>query len=198
MTGTDLVGNALCLDFANTVNKRPAPDRDQLDSVPDLMHWAQVAKLPMATRVARRSTDELAAARDLREAIHRVFSNVATGRHPAAADLTIIMATYGDAVVAAQPRRHDHRFTLDWAPPFGIRQIRWAVGASAAQLLLEGPLDRIGECPSCGWLFLDTSRNGQRRWCSMAVCGAREKAQRHYQASKPGSSRRVRTAGGRM
>jgi predicted RNA-binding Zn ribbon-like protein len=36
------------------------------------------------------------------------------------------------------------------------------------------PLDEGG----CGWLFLDRSRNGSRRWCSMDDCGARAKARR--------------------
>jgi predicted RNA-binding Zn ribbon-like protein len=36
------------------------------------------------------------------------------------------------------------------------------------------PLDEGG----CGWLFLDRSRNGSRRWCTMADCGARAKARR--------------------
>ncbi|TIU06903.1 MAG: CGNR zinc finger domain-containing protein, partial [Mesorhizobium sp.] len=34
-------------------------------------------------------------------------------------------------------------------------------------------------CPRCGWLFLDTSRGGKRRWCSMRTCGNREKVSRH-------------------
>jgi predicted RNA-binding Zn ribbon-like protein len=63
------------------------------------------------------------------------------------------------------------------------------IAASAAQLLLNGPLERVGECPSCHWLFLDTSRGGRRRWCSMAVCGARVKAQRYY-ATRAGDRRR--------
>ncbi|WP_412543337.1 CGNR zinc finger domain-containing protein [Longispora sp. K20-0274] len=54
------------------------------------------------------------------------------------------------------------------------------LAASAVELMLHGPFDRLGECPSCGWLFLDTSRNGQRRWCSMATCGGRVKARRHH------------------
>ncbi|MFD0480100.1 CGNR zinc finger domain-containing protein [Nonomuraea thailandensis] len=39
-----------------------------------------------------------------------------------------------------------------------------------------------GECPSCGWLFLDTTRNGSRRWCSMAMCGSQVKSRRYYAA----------------
>jgi predicted RNA-binding Zn ribbon-like protein len=41
---------------------------------------------------------------------------------------------------------------------------------------------RLRTCPladgGCGWLFLDRSRNGTRRWCSMDDCGAHAKARR--------------------
>ncbi|UQX01183.1 CGNR zinc finger domain-containing protein [Streptomyces sp. RerS4] len=48
--------------------------------------------------------------------------------------------------------------------------------------LLSGSPDRIRKCASesCVLHFHDTSRNGTRRWCSMAVCGNRAKASRHY------------------
>jgi predicted RNA-binding Zn ribbon-like protein len=180
VAGSELVGNALCLDFANTVNKRPDPDRDRLGGTGDLMRWALSAGLRTSARAARPDTASTEEARDLREAIYRVFSGVAAGRAPAAADTATIMATYADGVAAARLHREDARFTLAWPSPWTVRRVIWAVAASAAQLLLQGPLDRIGECPSCGWLFLDTSRNGQRRWCSMAVCGGRAKARRHY------------------
>ena len=57
---------------------------------------------------------------------------------------------------------------------------------SAGDLLAGGKLDRVKRCanPECGWLFLDDSRAGKRRWCSMSSCGNREKARRHYHKSK--------------
>ena len=54
----------------------------------------------------------------------------------------------------------------------------------AAESLLEllengaGPSE-ICENPDCVLWFFDTTRNGTRRWCSMAVCGNRMKARRH-------------------
>ncbi|MCV4932572.1 CGNR zinc finger domain-containing protein, partial [Escherichia coli] len=47
-------------------------------------------------------------------------------------------------------------------------------------------LGRIRECPgrNCGWLFLDTSRNGQRRWCSEAECGTPARVARHRAARR--------------
>jgi predicted RNA-binding Zn ribbon-like protein len=52
---------------------------------------------------------------------------------------------------------------------------------SAVDLLARGPLTRLKRCPGpgCGWLFLDRSKNGSRRWCDMATCGNRTKGRRH-------------------
>jgi len=53
------------------------------------------------------------------------------------------------------------------------------------ELIATAP-DRIRGCAhdSCVLHFFDTSRNGTRRWCSMAACGNRAKASRHYARSK--------------
>jgi hypothetical protein len=32
---------------------------------------------------------------------------------------------------------------------------------------------------SCGWLFYDDSKGGQRRWCAMEACGTIEKMRRY-------------------
>src|SRR5438128_325072 len=36
----------------------------------------------------------------------------------------------------------------------------------------------------CAWLFLDSTRNHSRRYCSMTECGNRAKQRRHYQRAK--------------
>ena len=63
-----------------------------------------------------------------------------------------------------------------------LAPVLWSAGD-----LLAGPrLDRVRRCanPECGWLFLDDSRAGKRRWCSMTSCGNRAKARRHYHRSR--------------
>jgi predicted RNA-binding Zn ribbon-like protein len=45
-------------------------------------------------------------------------------------------------------------------------------------LLESDRLGRVKRCPGssdCGWLFLDSSKNASRRWCSMAHCGTEAK-----------------------
>jgi predicted RNA-binding Zn ribbon-like protein len=80
----------------------------------------------------------------------------------------------------------------------GLDRVLWPVAWSAAELLTQGPLERIRECPgqdTCGWLFLDLSKNASRRWCDMRVCGNRAKARRHYErALAPANRSRSRAA----
>src|SRR6476469_7848589 len=56
----------------------------------------------------------------------------------------------------------------------------WLVVKSAHDILLSENSARIKECPRCGWIFLDTTKNGKRRWCNPQDCGSVEKARRYY------------------
>ncbi|WP_194814409.1 CGNR zinc finger domain-containing protein [Nocardia sp. XZ_19_385] len=57
----------------------------------------------------------------------------------------------------------------------------WLAADNLLQLLERAP-DRVRQCahPQCVLFFFDTSKNGTRRWHSMATCGNRTKAARHY------------------
>ncbi len=188
----ELAGNALCLDFANTVNERPVPARDYLTGYPELLAWTEhagglsptVLRSPLGLRGLGQADGEevLARALALRDAVFAVFSAIAGGQAPPAHAVEALSTAYTDALAHAVLRGDDAAgYRLDWNPAdLGLPEAPlWPVARSAGELLLHGPLERIGQCPSCGWLFLDTSRNGTRRWCNMAVCGSRDKMARY-------------------
>ncbi len=58
-----------------------------------------------------------------------------------------------------------------------------AILAITARAMIDGTWQRLKACPGrhCGWVFYDNSRNQSARWCSMKVCGSREKARAYYQ-----------------
>lgn len=60
------------------------------------------------------------------------------------------------------------------------------VAEAAARLVAEVDPARVRRCeaPGCGLWFLDRSKNGRRRWCSMARCGNRAKVAAHYRRRK--------------
>lgn len=174
------VGNALCLDFANTVNTRPDPVRDWLSTGEELLAWASEAGLCLRRASPDETTTALADLRSLREAIYDAFAAIAAGAAPPSDELAVITRAYAAALPHANWRREHSRLVPEWPPPQRAPEIAWHVTTSAVDLLRQGPLERVGSCPSCRWLFLDTSRNGQRRWCSMATCGSRTKSARYF------------------
>lgn len=96
-----------------------------------------------------------------------------------------------DAVcrVARAAQRLDARpagFTWTWrstAPK--LSRPAWSLALDGADLLVSLDLDCVRTCADveCGWVFLDTSRNRARRWCSMKACGNRNKVRRFYRRS---------------
>jgi predicted RNA-binding Zn ribbon-like protein len=64
-----------------------------------------------------------------------------------------------------------------------------AIGTLLAPLLsaaTTGELQRLKTCRNCRWVFYDYSKNRSGTWCSMAICGSRMKARRHYWRSRDG------------
>ncbi|UZR98600.1 CGNR zinc finger domain-containing protein [Chondrinema litorale] len=55
---------------------------------------------------------------------------------------------------------------------------------TTADLLMAGDYQRIKQCGNCDWLFLDTTKNNKKRWCSASTCGSVEKSKRYYQKRK--------------
>jgi predicted RNA-binding Zn ribbon-like protein len=61
-----------------------------------------------------------------------------------------------------------------------------ALLAITARAMIDGSWLRFKACPGrgCGWAFYDHSRNGGSTWCSMQVCGGREKARAYRRRSR--------------
>src|SRR5215207_2071323 len=76
---------------------------------------------------------------------------------------------------------HGPRFVPDADTPIGAAI--GAIFAITARAMIDGTWQRFKACPGrhCGWAFYDHSRNQSARWCSMKVCGDREKARAYYQ-----------------
>jgi predicted RNA-binding Zn ribbon-like protein len=56
----------------------------------------------------------------------------------------------------------------------------WPVTWAAGELLASSEAARLRVCAGddCGWVYVDRSRNGLRRWCEMSTCGTTEKNRR--------------------
>lgn len=191
----ELLGGALCLDFANTVdNGLTASPRERLWDYADLITWGQYVGLLSAEATARArqrhaqdapgTTADFHRAIALREAIFRSFAAIADRAQVQRADLDLIRGHYLAALDAAHLAPAGERFAWSWdgqdlAP---IQRLLWPIARSAVEVITSGDLDRVKICASgtCRWLFVDASKNATRRWCSMADCGSRAKMRRQY------------------
>lgn len=201
-----LLGGRPALDFANTIDPRVGNLRvDYLMTYLDLIDWAaraRVFSLKTADRLKRNAgrnpaaaARALAQARQLREAIYRIFSAITSHREPNAADLRVIEDGYRDALRHARLQRHARSF--HWHLAEDLELVRRAIARDAMLLLESNLIERVKLCPGsddCGWLFLDASKNGSRRWCSMDGCGNRVKVRRHLARR---SAHKERRGGGR-
>jgi predicted RNA-binding Zn ribbon-like protein len=165
---------AVCLDFAHTGGEGQFAKFEMLLSPADLGEW--LAEPPLgAAMTAPLTARDLTAAKALRQAIWDAAHAQAAGR-PLSAEA---VATINAAALAAPlvPELTADGTTAGWAPPVRATQ---ALSTLARELieLLSGPLaGRIRECASdtCPMVFVDSSRPGARRWCSMDRCGNRHK-----------------------
>ena len=122
---------------------------------------------------------------ELREAIYRIFVAVAHQVEVSidSADLDRFNRALSRVLTQARIVPAANGFIWTWnGSEEALDQVLWPVARSAMDLLTSADLGRVRECAceSCGWLFLDTSKNRSRRWCSMEACGNRTKARRHY------------------
>jgi len=187
----DFCGGHVVLDFVNTVSSRGGNPDEHFNTYGDLRAWAEergvLAKSEVATleRAARRDRQAarriLARALELREALYRIFRRRASGKTTATADLDcvnlFIAATYRNARLAIA---NDH-LVFDTQPPSeSLDRPLSLVVRAAVDLLTGDDATAIGTCAdeTCGWLFLDKTRNRTRRWCDMNECGNRNKVRR--------------------
>jgi predicted RNA-binding Zn ribbon-like protein len=76
-----------------------------------------------------------------------------------------------------------------WPVPANLAEMVDPVVWNAGDVLTTIDRGRLRYCPSCDWIFHDTTRNRSRRWCDMRDCGSRDKALRYYHRRKPSASR---------
>jgi predicted RNA-binding Zn ribbon-like protein len=194
-----LIGGVLCLDFVNTVGNRLGEPRQYITSYRDLLSWAvhaealdeQAASVLLDEAAWRAGEAEQITQRALalREAIFGLLDAAIKQGRPDEAALVLLNAELASATRQARLCWEESPgcFKLEWpAPAASLDGIVRLIARSAAELLSDERLQRVRRCanPSCGWLFLDTSKNQSRRWCSMDDCGNRAKARRHYSRVK--------------
>jgi predicted RNA-binding Zn ribbon-like protein len=197
-------GGLPCLDSVNTVGWR-LTDRpsEYLRSYEDLLSWGRQAGLlvPEETEALSRQAmldpegaqETLSRALALREAIHRAISAVIVGETQDESELSAFNRELSIALSRLRVKPAGGTYGWDWSGADGgppLDSPLWPVARSAAELLTSTKLGKVKVCAGkgCGWVFLDESRNGSRRWCDSRDCGNRERVRRHLTRKRASDS----------
>ena len=188
------VGGQPALDLLNTVDWTSAgPLLDRLSDYERLLTWGTEAGLFGATSAGRlrklAGADPAAAqraldrCRELRRVLHRCVVALVSGRGVPAAlerlDPYLHLALAHLVLESAGAKTTEVR--AGWS---GFEESldgpMWPVVWDAVQLLLCPESERLRVCggENCGWVYVDRSRNGLRRWCEMETCGTTAKNRR--------------------
>jgi predicted RNA-binding Zn ribbon-like protein len=205
-SGRDLVGGNPALDLVNTVTARnTATPLDWLDSYERLLEWARLANITeekVLTHLSEQAAGSfnsavraLARLKQFREALHTAYAAVLQEKRVPGAVLDEIGVIWREAQgrmrLEYTENRIEARVSIDAS---GLDLIRDCLAAGAIDLLRCFPPDRARVCRGdrCGWLFIDSSKGGQRAWCDMATCGNAAKTRRHQKNKQRGRrTRRV-------
>ncbi|WP_433128990.1 CGNR zinc finger domain-containing protein [Micromonospora sp. CA-240977] len=194
-----LVGGHPALELVNTVERGGGSPHDFLSDSSALLRWSVrvgVLSDAEADQVGRAWRDEPAAAhaglvavRDVRDGLHLVLlatiadTDGGPAGDPVAAGAALVALHQRWSGAAARARfaldSSRVRLTYGTVPAMMVPD---RIAEAARDIMLTADLTRVRRCPvregGCGWLFLDQSRSGTRRWCRMADCGNAVKARR--------------------
>lgn len=162
---------AVCLELLTSGGARNYPGYEALRAPEDLARWLATCRLRIED--VRVADDDVPAARQLRAAVWAATLATIDGRplpRPSVAMINELAAPAPPTPLLVGDRR-------GWAIDVTGAQALSAIARDAIDLFGGGYAARVRECASdnCSLVFVDLSRPGQRRWCSMDRCGNRAK-----------------------
>ena len=162
-------GGHVALDLTATLTgRKKAQQKDLLGNAKDLARWLKAAGMETADV----SADNVAAARELRELIYRLVTARVAGAPLDERDRERLNSLAREGAAPELTASGEAR----WRG--GPRALLSSVAAEAVWVLGNDRAARLRQCrgEGCAILFYDTSRAGERRWCSMTACGNKAKA----------------------
>lgn len=186
----------VCIEFVDTVEPRVGPvERDALAGYTGLVGWARRIGLAVPRQVSGEHAEQaFKSAIELREALFVLLLALTNRAPPPREAVAVLRRHYVAACASAQLEITTGAATWHWSPD-EVEQISQQVAVDAMALVNSPAAARLKQCPrsagGCGWLFVDTTKNGSRRWCSLAGCGGTVKARRQAAKRKAARSGRV-------
>ena len=192
--GFVFIANQLGLDFLNT---SPVINGITVELLPDthaLSRWLAAADLIPSEKARElskswlgRCGEDLAQLQEFRDSLRAAVLELESGLDPGGGFVRLM-----NELLLRYPLAEQLQYSsagICWVrrfDPFRPADAFAPIVNQAAELLISANRDRIRKCDSCALHFLDTSKKGTRRWCSMQMCGNKHKVAAYAQRIREG------------
>ncbi|HEY7210869.1 MAG TPA: ABATE domain-containing protein [Bryobacteraceae bacterium] len=184
----ELIADHPALDFLNTLAKIDGTFADSLQGDQDVLTWLGHAGLPVPKDGNYKRGRLLDCARGLRQTIRTAVERRKSGKPLDPHGLNEWLSQGRSYLKLVVDQAGEMRVNRRWKRN-SAEQILAPVAEAAAELLATGDFKLVRRCEGAGCVlwFYDRTKSHQRRWCSMAACGNRNKVavfrQRHQRES---------------
>ena len=193
----ELHGGNLCCNFINTVYAWKGENlHEYLGGYDDFIAWCRKVNAGdtlILTALQKKAAEHPKAAdlaliniKKQRKLLYQFISLVAAKEYAGINRmLPQINTLINKAAIHLQFELNDNSFGLSLKDdPNDLQSPLWIIFQSLHDMLATENVDRIKECPRCGWVFVDHTKNGKRRWCDPEECGTTDKMQRYHAKRK--------------
>ena len=190
----EITGGNVSLDFTNTILRRPNGEVEELiPTFADLCSWGrqvglltpqqQTTLVKKAGRNEKKAENAWKLAITLRECMFQIFKRIIDNE-----EIPADLLRQWNRFVHRSQRHHQlvrSKEGFSWkcfSDEKNFDSMLWPIIHSGVEIMTGSNVPWIRRCAAedCDWLFLDTSKRGNRRWCDMTICGNRAKARRFY------------------
>jgi predicted RNA-binding Zn ribbon-like protein len=169
---------SFCLELLLTGGPGIFARYEILHSPADLVAWLPGSRLaasaPLPAEIIRVTDGQLHDLVHFRDTFWAIALGLIQGKRPSPEQLLVVNGAAGSP---PRPFVDPETAVRGWVPPVTGAQVLGAAARDAVELIAGAGSGRLRQCgaDNCYLMFLDTSRPGTRRWCSMERCGNRQK-----------------------
>lgn len=180
--GMPFLGGAQWLDLANSSFTLDGNAFDFLADVEVFSRWARAAGFDLEPGTAE---PERLAALELRDTARAILADLAAGHAPGPAQITSVNRLLDRKTTGEQLVLAGSGVALQARATIAGPRVATTLASDLAHFLSDYEPLRLKSCdnPTCKMVFYDRGKNNRRRWCTMAICGNRDKIA-NYRARK--------------
>ena len=191
-----LDGGCLCFDFINTVNSwEPTVGQDYLVDFEDFIKFLKRRGNPITDEYAAglihlyeedKEVGEtfLGRIKAVRTFLYNFFVVIAENKLPDEEQIATFNELQQEMFKSLTTGYSDEGLKSKLIFGADLSSATHPIIKSAYDILNHEDVSKIKQCPECGWLFLDVTKNQKKIYCNPQYCGSAVKMRKYYKKKR--------------